>query len=147
MRILITGSRNFKDRDLMFMVLHQFSEQHKEEEVTIVHGKCPTGADRLAGEVARELGYKVEEHPANWEQYGKSAGPIRNQAMVDLGADVCYGFPLGLSRGTRHCMERARKAGIKTYTATLENESRTNEDSVLSKLHEAGPSLFADPQF
>jgi hypothetical protein len=35
--------------------------------------------------------------------------------MVELGADFCIGFPLGESKGTRGCMELARKAGIPTF--------------------------------
>lgn len=83
----------------------------------VVHGDCPTGADRYASEWCREARFNglhvIEEaHPADWGKHGKAAGPIRNQQMVDLGADVVLAFPLGESRGTRHCMAAAEKAGI-----------------------------------
>lgn len=50
-------------------------------------------------------------------RYGKPnfscAGLVRNQLMVDLGADICLAFPLPGSRGTWDCMGRAEAAGIK----------------------------------
>jgi hypothetical protein len=54
-----------------------------------------------------------EPYPADWS-FGKSGGPVRNQKMVDAGADVCLAFPLPDSTGTVDCMERARIAGIPT---------------------------------
>jgi hypothetical protein len=33
--------------------------------------------------------------------------------MVDLGAYICLAFPIGESPGTRDCIERAEKAGIR----------------------------------
>jgi hypothetical protein len=84
---------------------------------TIVHG-AGKGADRIIGIYAASEGWPTEEHPAKWNTFGAAAGPIRNQIMVDLGADLCLGFPLPGSRGTYDCMERARKAGIKTVQVT-----------------------------
>jgi hypothetical protein len=58
---------------------------------TIIHGARVTrdargnavgGADWIAGEVARELGFAVEEYPADWKAEPKRAGPIRNALMA-----------------------------------------------------------------
>ncbi len=111
MRIIVTGSRNWTNRDLIRRALRVEMLFDKPENVTVVHGDA-RGADRIAGEVAKELGMNVEEYPADWKQYGKKAGPIRNQKMVDLGADVCLAFPMSDSRGTWDCMTRAERAGI-----------------------------------
>lgn len=109
MRILVTGSRYWGDRDLLWMTLNRIVPPFS----TIVHGDCPSGADRLAADwVEAQPDVKVEAHPANWSLEGKGAGPMRNQRMVDLGADLCIAFPQGESRGTRDCMRRARAAGI-----------------------------------
>ena len=80
-------------------------------EVTVVHGDAP-GADTLAKQVAEEYGMQVEAHPADWRKHGKAAGPLRNQRMVALGADICLAFPEPGSRGTLDCMRRAEAAGI-----------------------------------
>lgn len=70
-------------------------------------------ADWLAHQIAEELGWTDEPHPAEWHRLGPRAGPIRNQAMVDAGADVCLAFASPGSRGTWDCVRRAREAGIR----------------------------------
>jgi hypothetical protein len=78
------------------------------------------GADWHAHHHAVARGWKIGEYPANWFLYGNSAGLIRNQRMVDLRpiANVCVAAPLGKSPGTRDCMARARKAGIRVVDVT-----------------------------
>jgi len=60
------------------------------------------------------MGYEVTEsiHAANWGDFGKAAGPIRNREMAQAGADLCLAFPLGESRGTWNCVNECKKAGI-----------------------------------
>jgi hypothetical protein len=127
MRILVTGSRNlvYQRGDYSGMVLvggaiEQYLREHgwMDDEVgmtfgyhTIVHGSCPTGADFIAREWAILNFLPDEPHPADWS-IGKKAGPLRNQEMVDLGADVVLAFPVGASRGTRDCIRRAETAGL-----------------------------------
>jgi hypothetical protein len=89
---------------------------------TVVHGACPNGADAIAEALAKvDLGWETDPHPADWDLYGKSAGHIRNQEMVDLEPDVCLGFfkKGAANKGTMDCVTRALKAGIpiRTYWA------------------------------
>lgn len=116
-RILITGSRNWTDRQSIYEALDLCYWSHLEDELVVVHGDA-RGADSIAGHWARlmhlvDTSVSEEWHPADWEQHGKAAGHIRNHHMVGLGADLCLAFPLGESRGTRGCMAAARKAGIR----------------------------------
>lgn len=111
-RILVTGSRDWPDRESVWEELNRQVRILGSIEVVIIHGDCPTGADRFAAEWARVQFVAEEPHPANWDTYGKAAGPVRNQQMVERGADICLAFPLVQSRGTRDCMRRARAAGI-----------------------------------
>lgn len=113
-RILATGSRDWTDRRTARRALADAGHMlgAHPQEVTVVHGGCPTGLDKIIDEVAREFGCRVEKVEADWKTHGKAAGPLRNQEMVDRGADVCLGFPLGVSSGTRDCMRRAAQAGI-----------------------------------
>ncbi len=112
LRILITGSRNWTDEKTVAKALHDATVGHDPANVTVVHGACRTGADRIAAEAAALFGFKLEAHPANWNAHGRAAGPIRNNAMIALGADICLAFPLGESKGTRGSMKRAAAAGI-----------------------------------
>ncbi len=111
LRILITGSRYWSDWIKLADVLKRYAS-YSTDEVVIVHGDCPTGADQLAEQWATERKIRTEKHPAKWEKYGKAAGPKRNQKMVDLGADICIAFPLPDSRGTVDCMNKAKAANI-----------------------------------
>lgn len=98
----------------------------KGNDIVLVHGNCPTGADRMASEIWGQLwGFPVEAHPALWKTEGKASGPRRNQRMVDLGADGCLAFIDGPSRGTRDCADRARKAGIPVRYFQPSSDERT----------------------
>lgn len=109
-RVLVTGSRNLTDGSVIWEALD--AQLESREHIIVVHGDCPTGADAAAVAWAMSTdGVFLEAHPADWS-IGKKAGPLRNQAMVDLGADVCLAFPLPDSRGTYDCMRRAAAAGI-----------------------------------
>lgn len=110
-RVLITGSRDWGDEDVIKRALELATFGKSRRRTVIIHGAAK-GADRLAGAIAEGMGLHVEAYPADWDTHGRAAGPIRNQQMVDLGADICLAFPLGESRGTRHCMQAAEKAGI-----------------------------------
>lgn len=112
-RILVTGSRKWTDRERIRMaLLWAWCELGCEPDCVLVHGDCPTGADALAAEIWSLAHLPVEAHPADWENLKRAAGPIRNQEMVNLGADLCLAFPLPESRGTFDCMKRAERAGI-----------------------------------
>ena len=51
---------------------------------TLANGKCPTGIDADAIKAAKNYGVQVVEFPAEWDKYGKSAGPKRNRKMLDF---------------------------------------------------------------
>lgn len=106
MRVIITGSRGWSDRYFIAEVLAELPGN-----TTIVHGAA-RGADRLAAQEAQKLGLLLEEHPADWEQYGKRAGVLRNELMAALGADLCIAFWDGRSAGTEDMMQRAAEHGI-----------------------------------
>lgn len=112
-RVLITGSRTWDRADLIRDELERVLPDHKP--AVIVHGHCPQGADAYADHLTQLVdGLTPERHPADWSTYGKRAGFIRNQAMVDLGADVCLAFIRDGSKGASHCAAAAEKAGIPT---------------------------------
>lgn len=113
-RLLITGSRDWNDRAVMRSALQAAWHELKGrgfDEIVLVQGAA-RGADSLAAHLWAQVGLTVEAHPADWSTHGKAAGPIRNQHMVNLGADLCLAFPIGKSVGTRHCMAAAEKANI-----------------------------------
>lgn len=116
MRMLITGSRTWTDRSLIFRAMSWAG--WRDTAITVVHGKCHKGADDIADDFARQLGWTIEGHPADWKRYGRRAGFVRNAEMVAAGADVCLAFIHNNSKGATMCAELAEKAGILTHRFT-----------------------------
>lgn len=108
MIVLVCGSRHWTNKRLIARTLKHLKEGDK-----VVHGAA-RGADSLAASYARWRGLEVAAYPADWRQYGRAAGPIRNQLMLDKEQpDIVYAFRCrGASRGTDDMIRRARKAGI-----------------------------------
>lgn len=111
-RVLITGSRSWDDISYIRRVFQEIAS--KNEHVTLVSGACPTGADRLGEIVAAELGWDVELHPADWSQYGKRAGFVRNAVMVDTEPDMVVGFVRNNSKGASMTVNLAKKKPLWT---------------------------------
>lgn len=116
-RIIVTGSRDWVDRSVIAGALASVVEDaiYHEREPVVVHGDCPTGADALVQAICDAAEIRTERHPADWNEHGKAAGPLRNQEMVDLGANVCLAFPHHGSRGTSDCIRRAEGADIPVH--------------------------------
>lgn len=70
----------------------------------------------MALEWAQSRGIAVHPYPADWERYGRAAGPIRNKQMLDLGKPdygiAFYDRPRDKSRGTANMVSQLKKAGI-----------------------------------
>lgn len=122
MRVLVCGGRDYDDYDYVRHVLYDFCDTHgladneykMPSNLTVIHGGAK-GADRLADQWAVVNWVPVEQFNADWDTYGKSAGPIRNQQMLDTGIDYVIAFPGG--KGTEHMKKIARKAGVSVIEA------------------------------
>jgi len=106
-RVIVCGSRGWTDPGPVQEALAALPA-----ESTVVHGAA-RGADSIAARIAVDLGLPVEAHPAQWDKWGRSAGPRRNAEMAALGADLCLAFRLtGPSPGTDDMVRRCRALGI-----------------------------------
>jgi len=109
MNVLVCGDRNWTNRKAIKNALMGLLK-----DTTIINGACQ-GADKLSTDVARELGFTVQEFPANWIKLGKVAGPVRNQDMIDIGSPdlvIAFHSDIANSKGTLDMCKRARKANI-----------------------------------
>jgi hypothetical protein len=119
-RVLVTGSREIDaPAEALVCAALELAWLEAAGDVTIVHGAA-RGVDTVAQFWAVGTGVPVERHAAAWNDLGGRAGPLRNQAMVDLGASVCLAFPRRRSVGTWDCIRRAATAGIPVRIYPLE---------------------------
>lgn len=79
---------------------------------TLISGGA-TGADALGELVGEALGMDVEVYEAEWDRYGRSAGPRRNKEMRDSGIDYAVKCPGG--RGTAHMTKLLEESEVPIY--------------------------------
>ncbi|MBU6293176.1 MAG: DUF2493 domain-containing protein [Planctomycetes bacterium] len=107
MKILVTGGRDFGDRNLLFSGLDRI---HAENPITmIIHGGAK-GADALASEWAASRGVPVEVFKPNW-RLGRHAGLQRNNDMLASKPELVVAAPGG--KGTADMVAKAKKASLK----------------------------------
>ncbi len=99
MKVIIAGSRNFKDYDLLKEIVDIYKDR-----ITMIISGCAQGADILGERYAVENKIPVWKFPADWNKYGKSAGYKRNELMAEKG-DMLFAFWNGKSKGTKHMID------------------------------------------
>lgn len=113
--VIIAGTREFKNYDLLRDVCDKILEnKSKDHKIIIVSGHA-RGADTLGEKYASERGYDLRVFPADWDKYKKKAGHIRNEKMADLGNVLIAFFADGfeeLSKGTRDMVKVAQKKNL-----------------------------------
>ena len=119
-KIIVCGGRHFNNYDYLKFVLNSILSDNglDYEEVEIVSGHC-AGADKLGEKYAEEHNVKCKIFPAEWEKYGRSAGPIRNQQMIDYLSNcikpMVVAFVSENSRGTKDTLKRADKNNYELF--------------------------------
>ena len=111
MKTIIAGGRDFiptsKHKEGLLKKL-------KELGTTEVVCGMAVGADMFGYGIAKELGIPVKEFPANWNAFGRSAGPIRNEEMARY-ADACILFPGGTGTANMKANALKYKLSLEQY--------------------------------
>jgi len=119
MKVVIAGSRNIDDYKLVVDTISKSGYS-----ITEVVSGCAVGVDRLGEQWARANNIPIKEMPADWFNYGNSAGPQRNRAMAEY-ADAAVVIWDGQSRGSRNMIEnmirRKKPYHIGMTSTTLED--------------------------
>lgn len=106
--VIIAGSRSFNNYEKFADALNDLSYFL---DPTAVFSGLAHGADTMALRWAAEEDLPVKKFPADWDKYGKAAGPIRNEQMAQE-ADALVAFWDGESRGTKSMIDLALKNGL-----------------------------------
>lgn len=107
MKTIIAGGRGYTLTVEDFATLDRLKADLP---ITEIFCGCALGVDLAGRDWAVAVGLPVRYFDANWEKFGRSAGPIRNRAMARFG-EAAILFPG--RRGTRSMMAEAEKHGLK----------------------------------
>lgn len=114
MKIIIAGGRDYETPpgNKHSKQIRLLLDDNKCNE--IVSGGC-TGADNFGEWMAENLYIKIKRFKANWEKYGKAAGPMRNEKMAQYvgSSGGCILLPGG--KGTANMKKNAEKYGLKIW--------------------------------
>jgi predicted Rossmann-fold nucleotide-binding protein len=117
MKVIVCGSRDFRSPAQVWRELDRLHAEHK---FTALMQGGATGVDGFAREWAAR---KPEVHRyvchAEWDKFGKAAGPKRNARMLEWKPDLVIAFPGG--KGTTNMVEQAEAAGVRVLRV-LEQE-------------------------
>lgn len=144
-QVLVCGDRDWMDVDLIEHCLVGLIPEPLRYDNVLIHGDC-RGADRCGAHAAKRINerlgrwipitvdsmgsegekrqnvFEIKPYPADWKQYGKRAGPLRNQQMLQVlrsysrGTKVVLAFhnDIERSRGTKDMVRKARSKSINT---------------------------------
>jgi hypothetical protein len=120
MKVIIAGSRNITDYEFLLKAVYNAGF-----DITAVVSGAARGADALGERFAKDANLELFKFPAHWDEYGRAAGPIRNQVMGDF-ADALIALWDGKSRGTKHMIDYATKKGLKVHVELIGEEDAQN---------------------
>lgn len=119
MKVIICGGRNFASPA---QVWRELDRLHAEYGFTALMQGGATGADAFAREWAAR---KPEVHRyvchAEWDKYGRGAGPRRNARMLEWNPDMVIAFPGGA--GTENMVTQAEAVGVRVLRALVTTEA------------------------
>jgi hypothetical protein len=115
-KVIIAGSRDYTDYALVKNAVTAIANESDLKITEIVSGGA-RGVDALGERYAREHNFPCNRFPADWNQYGLSAGPRRNQEMARHG-DVLIAFTSG-GPGTTNMIQAMRRTGKPVFIVNL----------------------------
>ena len=119
MKVIIAGSRHMPFS--MFPLIQQAVDKSGFLVTEVVCGMA-RGADMMGGKWATEHRIPVKKFPANWDEHGLAAGPIRNAEMAQY-ADAAIIFIWDGSSGSADMdrkMRSLKKPSFVVYNGEID---------------------------
>lgn len=108
LRIVVAGSRDFEDYNMLEEALDNLLDD-QEDEVEFVSGHAK-GAGQMAEQYAESHDIPIQIMKPDWKRYGRAAGVVRNKEMLvyaDQESAQLLAFWDGKSSGTRNTINTA----------------------------------------
>lgn len=123
MKVAFSGDRHYRPEyfGLVYCELQKLDPLQDE----IVVGDCKTGVDHIVWLLAVHVfGWNCDNlhvKHAEWERFGRGAGPIRNKEIIRERPDYLVGIHsnIAASKGTKDCLKQAQEAGIEVRPRPL----------------------------
>lgn len=125
-RLIVAGVRYFDDYPKLSDAINEYIKTYADKKSIIIVSGCAEGADKLGERYASEHNLTVERYPAEWEKYGKAAGPLRNERMAEV-ADAVIVFWDGESKGTKSMIDCAKQSNIPCKIIKIERKESQME--------------------
>ena len=105
MRLAIVGSRDYTNYNEFKQYIDRWISKNGRPKLIVSGGA--QGADKLAEQYARANVIKTQIFKADWQTYGRAAGPMRNTEIVD-NSDAIIAFVGPKSVGTLDTIQKAK---------------------------------------
>ena len=119
MRILVCGDRGWRSQERINQVLDAI--HHITPISLIIEGEA-RGADIMSKNWAISRGIPWKEYPANWEKFGRAAGPIRNRQQFNEGKPdevIAFHDDISQSKGTKDMVNYAQSKNCPVRIFTM----------------------------
>ena len=117
-RVAIVGSRNYNNR----AEIYKYLDSKLNKIGHLVSGGCPSGADNIAEQYAKDRGLSITIHYPNWEKDGRGAGFIRNRRIVE-DCEILIAWQANKSAGTQNSIDLARKLNKQVIIFEVESDN------------------------
>lgn len=120
--VCVAGSRSYNDYAEFTYWLDSYVDHIGSANICFVSGAASNGADAMIIHWCKENNYTCFEYPADWDEFGKSAGMIRNAEMRSVITHL-LAFWDGASKGTEEMINESMKMDIEVATIIVTPDS------------------------
>lgn len=134
--VTVAGPRDYSNKEFVDEMLEEILSDILAKEVLPIHivEGGAYGVDALAKLYALQNELPYTEVKADWDKYGRSAGPRRNQKMAEM-SDYCIVFFKG-SRGSASMIAEALKQNVPVYVVSISEKVGIGKKMLVTNLND-----------